>query len=259
MATYAKILKDASGNQILPYTRSNLVYNGSTPISTYLNSTLNNRTSAKDSSGNTYFYIKNMSLVPASNSSNYKYYLRGDGTWSSLEVPNVVGISKDSSSSTGYKAGTAGLVPAPSGTNPDTTGPLYLCNFGSWTYLEKKAIVNGLGFTPANEVTAKYLYHYNLSVDNWSDASSLTSVSGFSYYQIAGCYIDNGGPKDISSAKISTPMTIKTNSAITNATLQSNLNIIADGYITGSSTGQIHIYVKEKPSSDITIYLEMQF
>ena len=36
MATYAKILKDSSGNQILPYTRDNLVYSGSSPLSSII-------------------------------------------------------------------------------------------------------------------------------------------------------------------------------------------------------------------------------
>ena len=36
MATYAKILKDPSGNQILPYTRDNLVYSGSSPLSSII-------------------------------------------------------------------------------------------------------------------------------------------------------------------------------------------------------------------------------
>lgn len=36
MATYAKILKDTEDNQILPYTRDNLVYSGSSPLSSII-------------------------------------------------------------------------------------------------------------------------------------------------------------------------------------------------------------------------------
>ena len=137
MATYAKILKDASGNQILPYTRDNLVYSGSTPLSSII----------------------------------------------------------------------------------------------------------------------KHLYHGKCSVSSWTS----TTTNGYSFYQNMPFSADNGGKTDLTSAKIMNPMSTKTGTASTDATIQKNLNIIADGYMECTASGNLRIWVKKKPSSDITIYFEAQY
>ncbi len=137
MATYAKILKDSSGNQILPYTRDNLVYSGSTPLS------------------------------------------------------NVI----------------------------------------------------------------KHLYHGNCALSSWAT----TSTNGYSYYIDMAFSADNGGKTDLTSAKIMNPMSVKTGTMSTDATIQKNLNIIADGFMECTKSGTLRIYTKKQPSSDITIYFEAQY
>ena len=61
MATYAKILKDTEDNQILPYTRDNLVYSGSTPLSSIIKHLYHGNCAlsswATTSDGNYSFYI----------------------------------------------------------------------------------------------------------------------------------------------------------------------------------------------------------
>ena len=73
MATYAKILKDSSGNQILPYTRSELVYMKD-------GRTLNNFTGANSSTSG------QSGLVPGPDINNHEYrkYLCDNGKWESL-------------------------------------------------------------------------------------------------------------------------------------------------------------------------------
>ena len=73
MATYAKILKDPSGNQILPYTRSELVYMDD-------GRTLNNFTGANSSTSG------QSGLVPGPDINNreYRKYLCDNGKWESL-------------------------------------------------------------------------------------------------------------------------------------------------------------------------------
>ena len=139
MATYAKILKDASGNQILPYTRDNLVYSGSSPLSSII----------------------------------------------------------------------------------------------------------------------KHLYHGKCAVSSWSWIS--TTTNGYSFYQDMAFSADNGGKTDLTSAKIMNPMSVKTGTASTDATIQKNLNIIADGYMECKRDSTLRIFTKKKPSSDITIYFEAQY
>ena len=137
MATYAKILKDTEDNQILPYTRDNLVYSGSSPLSSII----------------------------------------------------------------------------------------------------------------------KHLYHGNCAIDSWNS----TSTNGYSFYIDMSFSADNGGKTDLTSAKIMNPMSIKTGTASTDATIQKNLNIIADGFMECTTDGILRIYTKKKPSSDITIYFEAQY
>ena len=137
MATYAKILKDPSGNQILPYTRDNLVYSGSSPLSSII----------------------------------------------------------------------------------------------------------------------KHLYHGNCAVSSWTN----TSTNGYSFYIDMPFSADNGGKTDLTSAKIMNPMSVKTGTASTDATIQKNLNIIADGYMECKRDSTLRIFTKKKPSSDITIYFEAQY
>lgn len=137
MATYAKILKDPSGNQILPYTRDNLVYSGSSPLS------------------------------------------------------NII----------------------------------------------------------------KHLYHGNCAIDDWV----YSNQSGYQYYINMTFSADNGGKTNLTKAKIMNPMSIKTGNASTDATIQKNLNIIADGYMECMKDGILTIYTKKQPSSDITIYFEAQY
>ena len=107
---------------------------------------------------------------------------------------------------------------------------------------------------------SKYLYHCNLPVASWASASGNTTYTGFSYSQTVTFTADNGGPTILNDKKIGSPMTTKTNSATTNETLQTNLNIIAAGLIVCTSTtaSEVMVFTKEKPSSDITIYFEAQ-
>ena len=137
MATYAKILKDVSGNQILPYTRDNLVYSGSSPLS------------------------------------------------------NII----------------------------------------------------------------KHLYHGKCAVSSWTS----TTTNGYSFYQDMAFSADDGGKTNLTTAKIMNPMSAKTGTASTDATIQKNLNIIADGYMECTKNSTLRIYTKKKPSSDITIYFEAQY
>ena len=137
MATYAKILKDTEDNQILPYTRDNLVYSGSSPLSSII----------------------------------------------------------------------------------------------------------------------KHSYHGNCAIDSW--ASSV--AGGYSFYIDMPFIADNGGKTDLTSAKIMNPMSIKTGTMSTDATIQKNLNIIADGFMECTTDGILRIYTKKQPSSDITIYFEAQY
>lgn len=137
MATYAKILKDTEDNQILPYTRDNLVYSGSSPLSSII----------------------------------------------------------------------------------------------------------------------KHQYHGNCAIDSWTN----TSTNGYFFYIDMPFSADNGGKTDLTSAKIMNPMSIKTGTASTDATIQKNLNIIADGFMECTTDGILRIYTKKKPSSDITIYFEAQY
>lgn len=194
MATYAKILKDASGNQILPYTRAKLVY-----------------TDGNDTVQNAIATVQTVANAKASTSA-----------FGRVQVGSNITVSNGVISST------------------------------------KGNVTSALGYTPANINTAKYLYHANLPVASWVSASSDTKYTGFAYYMGVGFTADNDGTANLTSYKIGTPMTIKTNSSTTNETLQANLNIIAAGLIVCESSGSIKVFVKKKPSSDITIYFEAQ-
>ena len=189
MATYAKILKDSSGNQILPYTRAKLVY-----------------TDGNDTVQNAIATVQTAANAKASASA-----------FGRVQVGSNITVSN-------------GVI--------------------SFT---KSNVTSALGYTPANDSVTKYRYYFSLPVDNWYSTSS----NGYSYYQsYVYLYADNGGSTDLRNKKISAPMSIKTGNASTDETLQANLNIIADGYITCTSSGYVTVYTKKKPSSDITIYIE---
>ena len=192
MATYAKILKDSSGNQILPYSRASLVYmDDNTTVETAINN-------IQSQGGYT---------LPTASA----YTLGGVRIGSNINISN---------------------------------GAISIGN---------SEVTNALGYTPANDSAIKYRYYFSLPVDNWNSTSS----NGYSYYQsYVYLYADNGGSTDLRNKKISAPMSIKTGNATTDETLQANLNIIADGYITCTSSGYVTVYTKKKPSSDITIYIE---
>lgn len=194
MATYAKILNDSSGNQILPYTRAKLVY-----------------TDENDTVQNAIVIAQTTASAKASTS-----------TFGRVKVGSNITVSD-------------GVID-----------------------LDAANVCEALGFVPANEVMIKFLYHANLPVASWVSASSNTTYTGFSYYMDVGFTPDNGGTTNLTSYKIGAPMTIKTNNASTNETLQDNLNIIADGLIVCESRDSIKVFVKKKPSSDITIYFEAQ-
>ena len=201
MATYAKILKDSSGNQILPYTRAELVYNGSTKISEYLIASSKN---ISHSGSNPVDCIASPCLVPSSSPSCEGMFLGAHGKWQALTP----------------------------------------------------AIINrALGYAPANIDTSVFLYHGNCAVASWT----YTTVNGYSFYQDMTFSADNGGKTNLTKAKIMNPMSVKTGTMSTEATIQKNLNIIADGYLECTKSGTIRIWTKKKPSSDITIYFEAQY
>ena len=189
MATYAKILTDSSGNQILPYTRAKLVY-------------MEDNTT-----------VENAIAIQASTS-----------VYGRVKVGSNITVS-------------SGVIS-----------------------VAKANVTSALGFTPVSTDAAKFLYHCNLPVASWASASSNTTYTGFSYSQTVTFVADNGGPTILSDKKLGAPMSTKTNSATTNETLQANLNIIAAGLMVCTSTtaSEIMVFVKEKPSSDITIYFEAQ-
>lgn len=193
MATYAKILKDPRGNQILPYTRASLVYMASNMT---VETAINN---LQDQGG--------YSLPTAT-----KYTLGGVKIGSNINISN-------------------GAI-----------------NIGN------SEVCNALGYTPADINTAKYLYHGNCAVDDWV----YSNQNGYLYYINMYFSADNGGTTNLTSAKIMNPMSIKTGYSSTDATIQKNLNIIADGYMECMRDGILTIYTKKQPSSDITIYFEAQ-
>ena len=201
MATYAKILKDSSGNQILPYTRAELVYNGTTKISEY--------------------------LIPSSKNIAHS----GDNSVDCIASPC--------------------LVPASTPLCEDS----FLGSHGKWQSLTPALINKALGYTAANINTVKFLYHVKCAVASWTS----TTANGYSFYQDMTFSADNGGKTNLTQAKIMNPMSAKTGIASTDATIQKNLNIIADGYMECTVSGTLRIWVKKKPSSDITIYFEAQY
>ena len=94
MPTYGKKLLDNNGNTILPKTRSNLVYHGSTLLSTYLDNIVNGSvtvgkataltTNAGDS--NTPVYFSNGK--PVSTGKSFANYVAKDST-STISVPSM--------------------------------------------------------------------------------------------------------------------------------------------------------------------------
>ena len=184
MATYAKILKDTSGNQILPYSRAKLIYMDD-------NSTVQSAVTTNASAS----------------------------AFGRVKVGSNITVSNGVISST------------------------------------KSNVTSALGYTPANINTAKFLYHGKCAVSSWTS----TTTNGYSFYQNMSFSADNGGKTDLTSAKIMNPMSAKTGTASTDATIQKNLNIIADGYMECTTNGILRIYTKKQPSSDITIYFEAQY
>ena len=86
-----------------------------------------------------------------------------------------------------------------------------------------------------------------------------TTTNGYSFYQDMAFSADDGGKTNLTTAKIMNPMSAKTGTASTDATIQKNLNIIADGYMECKRDSTLRIFTKKKPSSDITIYFEAQY
>ena len=110
------------------------------------------------------------------------------------------------------------------------------------------------GSTPLSSII-KHLYHGNCALSSWT----ATSDGSYSFYIDMAFSADDGGKTDLTSAKIMNPMSVKTGTASTDATIQKNLNIIADGFMECTTDGILRIYTKKQPSSDITIYFEAQY
>ena len=233
MATYAKILTDSSSNQILPYTRAKLVY-------------MEDNTTAENAINQKATYTTFGRVTVGSNMSvnNGILSVSSDNVISALGYTPVKSTKVTSKSSLGLVIIGTGLKVEDNGT----------------VFMDASCVSSALGYTPANEVTAKYLYHCNLPVSSWGSASSYTDYKTYTYMQTVTFTADNGGPTILNNKKLSAPMSIKTGNATTNATLQANLNIIAAGIMVCNSTtaSEIMVFVKEKPSSDITIYFEAQ-
>ena len=266
MATYAKVLKDASSNQILPYTRAKLVYmDNNTTVETAINNIQNQGGyTLPIASSDTLGGVKigsNISIsrgtISVATGSAYTAGVLSVGSNITVSYGQISLTKANVTSALGYTPPTTNTVYTLPAASSSTLGGVKIgsnISVSSGTIsLSSSNVTNALGFTPASTSVIKYRYYFSLSVDSWNSTSS----NGYSYYQsYVYLYADNGGSTDLRSKKISAPMSIKTGNATTDETLQANLNIIADGYITCTSSGYVTVYTKEKPSSDITIYIE---
>ena len=125
MATYAKILKDSSGNQVLPYTRSELVYmkDGRTLQKAY--------DTKADYNGN-YGVV---TIGDNINSSDGKIWLSSSCVTSALGYtpPKINTTYNNFIGATSSASGKYGLVPAPNINNLEYRK--YLCDNGKWESL----------------------------------------------------------------------------------------------------------------------------
>ncbi len=266
MATYAKVLTDASSNQILPYTRAKLVYmDNNTTVETAINNIQNQGGyTLPTASSSTLGGVKigsNISIssgtISVATGSTYTAGVLSVGSNISVSYGQISLTKTNVTNALGYTPPTTNTVYTLPNATSSTLGGVKIgsnISVSSGTIsLSSSNITNALGYTPATTDAIKYRYYFTLPVNSWTSTSS----NGYSYYQsYRSLTADNGGSTDLRYKKISAPMSIKTGNATTDETLQANLNIVADGYITCTSSGYVTVYTKEKPSSDITIYIE---
>lgn len=210
-------------------------------------------------------------------------YTRGDGTTGSITTQDTNTTYGNMTGATANAAGKAGLVPAPAA---GTQGSKYLRADGTWqtppdtntTYgvasqsangllsaadkkkldgiasgANKTIVDSSLSASSTNPVQNKAVYAKNLwlyrgtfKVDGWTAANG-------AYTQKVSVSPVDGGPALTSSMNLSVPMTAKTATLATNATLSRVLELINTGScVVGSAS--VTITAESKPTCDIVVY-----
>lgn len=171
--------------------------------------------------------------VPAPAKGQQGQYLRGDGTWAT-PTNTTYGDATTSASglmSSGDKSKLDGIA---SGAN-------------------KTIVDSSLSASSTNPVQNKAVYAKNLwlyrgtfKVDGW------TAANGVYAQEVSVSPVD-GGPALTSSMNLSTPMTAKTTTLSTNATLSKALGIINTGSCVVEDAS-VTITAANKPTCDIAVY-----
>lgn len=181
MATYAKILKDPGGNQILPYTRSELVYmeDGRTLQKTY--------NTKADYNGN-YGVV---TIGDNINSSDGKIWISSSCVTGALGYtpPKTNTTYNNFTGATSSASGKYGLVPGPNINNREYRK--YLCDNGKWEslvaggwYFGDYVIKNPNGYVRLNNDTHYHVhingnmvhFVFNLVLDKDAIANSMNNT-----------------------------------------------------------------------------------